>query len=412
MKDVLLGPGRLSIDFQLRTRFEYFDDYSVRGYAADENTTLLLLRTRIGAEYRVGDARLYLQLQDARFWSDDLERGDFPGPCPYFDALDLRQAYAEWNRIGDTPLGFKVGRQSITYRDKRIFGPGDWGNTGRYWWDAAMLHLDTRFFLLDLVYGRRVRSEPTRFNRRHFDLGMAAAYARVKQLPFDLDLFYVLRYDDVGEMPGDVEPVRQRSHTVGFYLRARAGGFDFGGTLAGQFGRSGGREVRAFGGHAGVGYTFENPWKPRLAFDFSYASGDDHPGDGVRKTFDGVFGSIDGLYGRMNLVSWRNLEDYQLSFGLVPVEGVQLQLDAHRLRLAAAGDAWYWASGRPMRWDPTGRSGRALGFEIDALLEWKLTRNVELYVGYARFFPGEFLRSTPGGSPAADWSFVQLVFHF
>jgi hypothetical protein len=412
VKEVPLGPGRLSIDFSVRTRFEYFNDFNIKGYAGDKNTALLLLRTQLGADYRVGDARLYVQLQDARFRSDSLERDDFPGSCPYFDAVDVRQAYGEWNRIGATPFGFKIGRQSISYRDKRIFGPGDWGNIGRYWWDAAILRVEAERLGLDLLYGRQVRSEPTQFNRRHFDFEMAGAYARLRGLPIDLDLFYVLRYDDSGKVIGESGPGDQRTHTVGLYSRAEAGGFDFGGTLAGQFGRFGGDEIRAFGGHVGVGYTVAHPWEPRVALDFSYASGDGDPGDGVQETFDGVFGSIDSFYGHMNLVSWKNLEDYQLSLSLQPSERWRLQLEGHLLGLAAAEDAWYWSSGSPIRRDPTGRSGRMLGFEIDSLLTWQITSSVELYTGYAHFFAGEFPRSTPGGSPDADWFFFQFLFHF
>jgi hypothetical protein len=412
LKNIPLGPGELSIDVSLRTRFEYFRNYNVKGYAADKNTTLLLLRTRLGAEYRIEDARVYIQLQDARFWSDSLEREDFPGTCPYLDELDLRQAYGEWNRIGETPLGFKIGRQSIAYRDKRIFGPGNWGNTGRYWWDAAILNLDTESLRLDLLYGQRVLSEPTRFNRHHFDFEMVGAYAQLKKLPFDLDFFYVLRSDDSGDIIGESGPGNQRTHTVGFYARAKADGFDFGGTFAGQFGRFGSDEIRAFGGHVGAGYTLEHPWKPRFAFDFSYASGDRDPDDGVQETFDGVFGSIDSLYGRMNLVSWKNLEDYQLSLGLEPASRFRFQLDSHLLRLAAVKDAWYWGSGSPIRRDLAGESGRTLGFEVDALLNWQLTSSLEIYTGYAHFFPGEFPQNTAGGSPHTSWFFFQFLLHF
>ena len=56
---------------------------------------------------------------------------DFPASSSIVDTLDIRQFYVEWLRIGGRPLGFKVGRQQISYGDQRVFGPGNWGNTGR-----------------------------------------------------------------------------------------------------------------------------------------------------------------------------------------------------------------------------------------------------------------------------------------
>ena len=41
-----------------------------------------------------------------------------------------------------------------------MFGPGEWGNVGRYWWDAAVLRLATDPVQVDLLYGQRVISEP------------------------------------------------------------------------------------------------------------------------------------------------------------------------------------------------------------------------------------------------------------
>ena len=121
---------------------------------------------------------------------------------------------------------------------------------------------------------------------------------------------------------------------------------------------------------------------------------------------------MDCFYGRMNLVSWMNLEDYQLSFSVKPAKTVKVSLDYHFLRLASGRDSWYWCNGRSMRRDPTGSAGQALGQEIDLLIKWQITRNLELFAGYAHFFPCEFVRRTPGSDDHADWLFVQLAYSF
>ena len=418
LKNIPLGPGKLSMDLSVRSRWEHYGNYDVRGYGTDEADELLLLRTQLGLAYLLrpygaqSAARLYLQIQDARHWFSDLEPDDFPQTCPYFDQADVRQAFVEYRRIGGTPLGFKVGRQSISYADNRVFGPGDWGNVGRYWWDAAKLYLETEAVQLDLIYGRRVICEPLRCDDRHYDFDVLAAYAQFKHLPVRLDAFYVLRYDDHGGVRGESGTGDQRTHSFGLYLDAARGGWDYGGTVVGQLGCFGRDEICAFGGNARLGYTFDAPWKPRIGAEFTYASGDGDPADGRRETFDGVFGAIDSLYGRMNLFAWMNLEDYQLSASVQPAKGLKLSADFHLFRRASDNDAWYWCSGRPMRLDAAGEAARTLGAEIDLLAKWTISANWELFVGYAHFFAGPFVRGTAGSHDDADWAFVQLTFHF
>jgi hypothetical protein len=416
LKDLPLGPGRLAVDFSIRSRYEHYANYNVKQYGTDERDDLLLLRTRLGLAYRLtppggGSApRFYVQFQDARHWLSDLERDDFPQTCPYFDQFDVREAYVEWRRLGGTPLGFKVGRQAIWYADKRVFGPGNWGNVGRYWWDAAKLYVETDPVRLDLLYGRRVIREPVTCDDRHFDFDMLAAYARFRRLPVRLDAFYVLRYNDEGGVTGESGRGDRRTHSVGLFLDGKAGRWDYGGTGVWQFGTYGHDDICAFGGNVRLGYTFPGPWKPRLGAEFTYASGDGDPRDGRHGTFDGVFGAIDSLYGRMNLLSWMNLEDYQVSASVQPAKGLKLSVDCHLFRRASDRDAWYWCSGKPARSDPAGTAARTIGGEIDLLAKWKLNGNWEILVGYAHFFPGRWVRGTAGSDDHADWLFSQVTF--
>jgi len=419
-KNIPLGPGKLDVGFDLRLRYELSDNFDVRRYGTEATDNLLLLRTRLSLDYKLPEhAHVFVEFQDARYELSDLERGLWPVNCPFYDELELRQAYAEWLNIGGSPLGFKAGRQVITYADKRVFGPGEWGNVGRYWWDAAKVCLSTKVAQVDLLYGQRVISEPTTFNNEHFPYQMLGAYAQFKEVAcgtFALkpDLFYIVQYDDHGNIAGESGVGDQETHSVGFYFKGRQGKhWDFAGTLAGQMGKYGRDDIEAFGANALVGYTLDTAWTPRIGFEFSYASGDDNPGDGVHGTFDGIFGAVDlYYYGSMNVVSWMNLEDYQLTFSVKPAKTLTLRLDHHVYRLAESRDAWYWSSGRPARRDATGRAGSDLGQEINLAAQWKLGRNFELFGGYGHLFAGEYVSSTPGSHRDADWFFLQSTFKF
>lgn len=413
LKDIPLGPGRLDIGGSFRTRFEYFNNFHIRGYLDGYDDDILLERVRLSFRYRLTDkVRFFVEGQDSHFWLNRFHVDDWPASCPYQNHMDLRQAYVECDRIGDTPWGFKIGRQSISYADKRVFGPGNWGNVGRYWWDAARVTYDAEAFRVDAIWAERVRTDPHEFDDQHFSFDMLAAYVQVKKLPVKLDLFYTLRYNDHGTTVGESGAGDRRTHSVGCHLDGKRDNWDYGGTFVMQRGKWGRDDIRAYGANARLGYTFDAAWAPRLGLDFSYGSGDSDPTDGDHETFDGVFGAVDCFYGRMNLFSWMNLQDYQLNFTVKPRKRLKVWLAYHFFRLDEARDAWYYCNGRAQRQDVTGNSGSTLGHEIDLMAKWNVTKNVELFAGYAHFFPGSFLRNTPGGSSGADWAFLQFMYSF
>lgn len=415
LKNLDLGPGRLDVGASLRLRYEFADNVNVRGYGGGASDSLLLFRTRLNVEYRLPDdgPRARLELQDSRYTWSDLGPELWTRNSPYRDTFDVREAYVEWKGIGGSPLGFKAGRQAIKYGDRRVFGPGDWGNVGKFWWDAAKLYWETDRGQLDLVYGRRVTSRPTKPNTTHFPFEMYSAYFQGKafksgERSLKPDVFYVFKEDDSGTLKGEAGTGDERIHSAGFLVEGQWGpAWDFGGTLIGQTGRYGGDDVRAYGGNARAGHTWAAaPWTPRLAAEISYASGDRDPDDGRRGTFDGVFGDMALYYGRMNMFSLSNLVDYQLSFAIQPTPKVSISVDYHLFHRAQTRDEWYWVSGNPVDRD-AGADGREIGQEVDLLAQWRVNPYLELSAGAARFFAGDFIDNTEGGSGHADWVFVQ-----
>lgn len=431
LKDIPLGPFRLDIGGSVRFRCEHQNDFNqqryadpARGFAKDH---FLLQRTRLDFNLRFGhEARFYVELQDARAYGSNFTEDDFNSrlySCPYWNPCDLRQAYLEWLHIGGSPFGIKVGRQAIFYADNRVWGPGEWGNAGRYTWDAVKLIADTPVAEIHGLFANRVRLDPHGFDEHDSSLDAYGVYAMVKRLPFRLDLFCLhkrTRPDQLFNAKDD--RLDLDTHTVGFYVDGKLGKrWDYGGTLAYTFGdrkvaSAAGKvksddEVRAWGANARLGYTFDHPWQPRIGVEYSYASGDGNPNDGRHGTFDGAFGAIDAYYGRMNFFSWMNLHDCQLSLSAKPTKKLKVSLDAHCFHLDNAKDAWYWCSGRPARQDATGKAGRDVGREIDLILNYKYNQHWAFMAGYAHFFPGTFIKRT-GASPDADWCFFQSQYSF
>lgn len=420
LKGIPFGPGTLDIGANVRTRYEFTDNFNVRAYGTEDEDNLLLLRTRLSLDYHFGKpAHAYVEMQDARYWLSDLTRSKFTGSNPFYDEWELRQAFLEWEHIAQSPIGFKAGRQTITYGDRRVFGPGEWGNVGRYWWDAAKLYIHTGLVKADVLYGRQIVSEPSHFNDEHFPYHMAGVYATFRQFTnchFSVqpDLFYIGRYDTHGNLKDEKGRLGDEiRHTVGARVEGNVcNAWDYYGTVAGQFGTYGKGDIEAFGIIAGAGYTFEAGWSPRLGAEFCYASGDGDPTDGVRSTFDNVYGAIDAyVYGWMNVVPWMNLEDYQASFTVHPAKNLKVRVEYNYFRLADPKDAWYYSTGKVMRKDPTGIAGRDLGHEINLLGQLKVSKTIDFLAGYGCFLPGNFVSKTPGSDDLAHWVFTQLTFN-
>lgn len=411
VKDMHAGPVTFDIGGQARLRYEYDDGFTIKGYEPGGQDQLLLERIRLDLSARFWDRpRLVLQLQDAHPFLTRLGEADFPTSSPIEDTLDIRQLYGEWLKIGDSPIGFRVGRQQISYGDQRVFGPGNWGNTGRFAWDAAMLKLDTTWLEADVWVGKYLTYKTDVWPDRPVDDFLTfVSYTSVKKLPFRLDLFYVIKYDCSGTVAGESGTGNLLSHTVGLQAEGTAldDRLDAAGTFIAQLGRYGRDSVRAFGANAKLGATAPVLWRPRLGVQYTWGSGDSDPTDGVHETFDGVYGGRDiFFYGYLNLFFWANLRDAEVDFSVKPWRGFNFYVEYHHFNLDQAKDAWYTTGLKVARRDTSGASGTTLGDELDVRGALSLWNHLELMAGYGRFFPGRFVRDT-GASAPANYYFAQ-----
>ena len=412
-KNVRLGPLLFDFGGQARLRYENDEDFLLTGYAPGENDQLLLSRIRLDFSFRYAkNVRLFLQLQDAHAFLTQYKDSDFPLSSPIEDTMDIRQLYLEWLNIGGSPIGFRVGRQQISYGDQRVFGPGNWGNTGRYAWDAAMLIINTKWVEADLWTGSNLLYKSDEWPDQPIDHFLTAVgYVKIKKLTFRLDLFYVFKDDYRGDIKGESGTGDLHSHTVGFQAEGKAFNYcDWGTTFAAQFGDYGKDTIRAYGANGKLGVTFPTAWSPRLGGQYTWGSGDHDPDDGVHETFDGVFGGRDiFFYGYLNLFFWPNLHDMEADFSLRPHRNLQLYMEYHHFNLDDPRDAWYTTGLSAYRRDPTGNSGTTLGDEIDFRAVWTLWNHLELMGAYGQFIPGEFVKNT-GRASIAQWFCFQTAY--
>ena len=410
-KDLRIGQAHMSIGGTFRIKGEFYDGYDLKKYGIEENESFLLSRLRLDFDLRLAQKlKTFFQLQDARIFGSSFDDADFKVSNPYHDDMDIRQAYVDYEPWREIEI--KLGRQQIAFADHRIFGPGSWGNTGRYVWDAARLRFHNSYIDSHFLVGRYIIRDPDRWPNKHSSGPTAYAnYTMIKNLPFDLDIFYVLKKDDHRDTQGEKGEGNLTAHSVGFRIDGACGPWNYGATFVRQFGQWGQDKIRAYGLATRLGYTLDLPWRPHLMAQFINGSGDDDPHDGVKGTFDGVFSGADTvLYGWMNLFFWSNVREYRLDLILSPAKNLSFRSEYHYFTLDEKKDAWYFPGG-PQRRDSSGGSGRELGHEVDLSFHYKSDSWFDLMGGYCFFIPGEFISNT-GPDPDTQWFFLQTTISF
>lgn len=416
----------------LRYRYEYQHHFNAKNYgeqpASGESCDgFWLQRLRLGGSWQPHQhLKLAVGLQDARVFDSDLdEEGFFYSKKndhqnnAYRDEWELYETFVEIRELPTPAWSLRVGRQTLEYGDNRIFGPGSWGNSGRYQWDAVKLSYRRNAHFIDFIWGGYILHEPTQLSLRHRHAGYGGGVYGHWQLNEKtvLEPFFLIKYDrhedygsEQGQPKGDLQ-----AYNLGARLAALEGIWFYDATLVQQWGDSGADRLRAWGAHLLVGRRFAHlPLQPALSLEYSFASGDADPADGESNAFLGVFGARDRMYGRLNLLDWTNLHDAQCNLHLKPHKQVKLQIEGHRFWLDQERDGWSLNSSRYR--DKTGNSGRHLGDELDLILTWTLPplravkkENIELLFGYSRFWPGEFAEKQADNS-AADWLFAQISY--
>lgn len=424
-------PQSLTFGTQVRFRGESQNNFNAKYYGphpprGNEPDNFLLGRFRLGFDYRPNEiVHIALWGQDAREWGSGFHNRDFYNRTlrmefsPYTDELELWKTYIEVKKPFHLPFGIKAGRQQIYYGDKRVFGPGQWGNTGHWIWDAVKVSYAFKKGFIDAYYGRTMIHEPTQFslNHRHFydSFGGYGHFTLPGELlgigiePFAMtkrDNHRYYRGEDGRMGPLDAAYAGLRVYKKGFH------GFDFDATYVREFGDYSHDTIQAYGYHLLGAYTFSSyPWRPRVGMEYTVGSGDKNPKDDKHGSFDGAFGSRSKVLGRMDLLRWRNIRDVQINLELHPRKwkGFYLKAEFHKFWLDEKRDGW---SFNPKLYrDKSGNSGDKIGEEFDLVCRYNLPKGNQIQAGYGHFWPGEFVKNV-ASDKQANWFFVQWQYKF
>jgi hypothetical protein len=390
-----------TVSSEARLRVENRDNRDFSD-ASDDKRSDILARFRVGLAAKHAGTGLSALIQ-AQATGDHIY---LPGDDKSGDSTGIRQFYVEWTPLTVKQLTLRAGRQDLSFGLERLVGVSNWTNMSRSW-DGFRANYAKKDWKVSSFGGQLGLAAPVATRP-----SLYGVYAtRKRDAAGLLDVYALYKHDEPAAGNLDV-------YTVGSRVNRTFGdGWDCNVETAGQFGRRAGRDIEAWAVNANAGYTFANAgaWKPRAFVELNAASGGD-PASDKHKTFDTIYGTSHAKYGNMDYVSWSNILDFHVGAGAHAAPTVVLQSDLHWFRLQNAKDAWYGPGAAPNKGvggkalhDPTGASGRNVGFEADLQATWTVNKDMTVSGGYSRFFPGSFIERTNGVADGSDWLFVQAA---
>ena len=426
-----LANGRLVFDAAFNTRFEIREnnnDFDSR-VNDPKDASWQLTRLRLGVLFHANEwLKVYVQGQDIRELG-----GSRPNNVGTFgadgdDVMDILQAWVDIGHDADG-LSLRVGRQPLNYGSQRLISNPQWLNSSRAW-DAVRLRYSTASWDLDFFTGSPVTFTNNQWNksdtfndnegRNAVDSGVY--FSSNSLIPWQSKTDFYVFNQVSNKVPGAAgAPLGAVGHmnvwSIGTMMKGdpkHLANWDYDFEMTAQFGKAAGLDHRAFAGHWGGGYNFQDAWNPRLGMQYNYASGDENAADGRSSTFQNFFPGNHALFGYMDTTAWMNMHNLQLNFSIQPTAKLKLSLDAMAFWNATNNDAWYGSNTsttvRPVN-AAAQNAGNYRGTEFNLNAWYTLNAHVALQTGYAIFLPGSYLAQT-GASDTAHFGYAQLSLQF
>lgn len=414
--------GRLTFDGSVRLRYEIQDGYNDKKYGEDPTAGVghddfLLSRIRLGMNYRFSpDLMARVSIQDSRVAGWEYEDKDWYNSefdmvhNPQNDPLELSQTYIRAANLGSMPLTATIGRQKIAYGDKRVFGPGEWKNSGKWVWDAAKLSYKKNGHFLDLFYGQTMLHDPDEFSLSHrhgYEGAGAYGHFAFRKSAAVEPMLIMKRNSDGNKLYDSLDQ---------YYIGARIydknlAGFFYDGTYIVQKGTKtnlAGKEldVDALGYHLDAGYTLTPKFgKIKLGAGYSYASGEDAKTTDTVEKFDAVFGASDKYYGRMNMQGWSNLIDQELFADFKIKKSTKVKAEYHRFFMADKSDKW-------RKYTVAGNKETYIGDEFDVVAVYNQDKSFQYMAGLGYFMAKDYITENDIADNDGTWLFAQVTYTF
>lgn len=407
----------------VRLRVETIDGQARAGTRPDE--TLVELRTILQPRYNHGGLTIGADLYDSRAIDPAVDTAATTNEINALEPVQLFAALA----LGDvkqSPVSavVTVGRQTVDLRSRRLIANDDYRNTtngftgvrvdltARGGWDATAFYLLPQQRLPEDLAG--LRAARIVFDHEGFDTrlwGATVAKRLTPRLTLDIGVY---RFEERDRPDRATRDRQLTTLTARLATPVAPGKWDMEAEVMRQTGSISATlsplaatlPVEAYFAHARAGYQWPGGWKPHLAVEADYASGDKR--DGTYRRFDTLYGARRADYspaGLFNAVSRSNLVAVGPRLEITPSKRVDAFVTVKKLWLASAVDA-FATTGEA---DPTGRSGRDAGWQTDARFRlWAIPKRLQLEADGVWIAKGRFLQTAPNRASDRDTLYLSL----
>lgn len=403
----LSADGEIWVSFggSLRVRFESWEDFAFgTGPAVSDDDDFVLTHAFVHADLHLGDRwRIFTEGKTAQSTDRNLPGGR---RTLDMDTLALQQFFAETDfALGNnSKLRVRAGRQMFAFGKQRLVSPLPWANAYRSWDGLALDHFSGPWHTTGF-FSAFNPVDKTDFNERDSDQLLYGIYSRRK--PDDstpgFELYWLGTTKDKATFNGTTGSSQR--HTFGSRIWEKFdSGVDIEAEAAWQGGKVGEAEVHAAFAAAELG------WKPeessmgqRYFVGLDWASGDRGTGGDVR-TFDQLFPLGHAYLGFTDFIGRQNVIAATSGVTFKPAPELSMRLAFHAFWVDDRNDAIYNPGGAVLRAPGSFRSSR-IGQEVDLTGNYSVSRNLNVFAGYAYFNPGGAIEDS-GSSRDVDFVYV------
>ena len=430
----------MSVQGEVRARFESLDgQFRANKSGSDQ---LLLYRSLLHGKYETNEGIIGIELQDSRTYLSD---EGTPLSSSFTNSLDVLQVYAGVKGLPgflgeDSKQTIKLGRQTISIGSKRQIERVSFANviksyTGIYSATETNKGDELHAFYVVPIERRPSDSLPLQDNQQKLDKEQwhrrmwgihyrhRNSWPELAQNIWIEGFFYGLDETD------HKQQLTANRHylTSGFrlYRPWAEAKWDFDIEAAH---RSGHRhqshaedDVQDLTVDADMllfrlGYTFAGKWRPNVAFQTYYTSGDSIPNDNKFEQFERLFGgrrtdlNNTSIHGPLTPA---NLTAVGMRVTLNPEANWDARLHYSAAKLSSATDGFVVAKLR----DPSGASGDEIGHTLDTRFRyWWLDKALTFELGVSWLFAGDYLEKTRAKqgleTESTTFGYVQLAYGF
>ena len=387
---------QFNMSAELRPRFEYRHGFKTLIPDTLDAASFVSQRTRLNADYQSEKMDAHVALQNVRVWGDvsTLAISDKNG-------ITVHEAWAKL-KLAPT-LTLKLGRQEIAYDNQRLFGSVGWAQQARSHDALVVSYLLNKTNRLDFGFAVNENSE-TLFDTDYTINNYKAFQYLWYHTNFDaIDLSFVilnngLAFDDDGKQK------IAYNQTIGSRVTYKKNKLVTDASIYVQTGKIASTKLSAFNAAFNANYKVNDMFNAGLGVE--YLSGTDMSStDNKLKSFNPWFGTNHKFNGWMDYFYVGN---HFNSVGLLDVNAT-LAYNKNRFSVKIVPHIF---SSAALVINALGEEMNSnLGTELDLVLAYKWTNDVNFQAGYSQLFATEAMEILKSGNKdnTNNWAWIMIT---